>query len=151
MKQTFAINTIHQIHQVVGIKNPEHPLVSVIHNRDIKSTSSIENIKVINNLYSIIFKSTDNCSKVSYGRNSYDYEKGTLVFISPGQVLEFNKDKDAKEVDANGWFLVFHPDLFRKFDLANKINKYSFFHYDSNEALHISDKEKETIEELLEK
>lgn len=152
MKQTIEINTVHQIHKIAGNKNPEHPLVSVIHNRDIKTTSSIENVKVVNNLYSIIFKSTDNCSINSYGRNSYDYEKGTLVFTSPGQVMEFdNENKVAEKIDPNGWSLIFHPDLFRKFNLATKINKYSFFHYDSNEALHLSENEKDTIEELLDK
>jgi AraC-like DNA-binding protein len=137
---------------MVVLPSPEHQLVSVIQNCDVKSTGSLEDIKIINNLYTVIFKSTNNCSSFSYGRNTYDYENGTLVFTAPGQVMEFRtEDTEVQQVDPDGWTLAFHPNLFRKSDLANKINEYSFFYYDSNEALHLSDKERKTIEDLLDK
>jgi len=151
MKQNIEINTISQSLQMVGLPSPKHQLVSIIHNREIKSAENLQDIKIINNLYTVIFKSTNNCSSFSYGRNTYDYEDGTLVFTAPGQVMEFNNKEEAEPIDPDGWTLIFHPNLFRKSDLANKINKYSFFHYDSNEALHLSDKEVETIEDLLDK
>lgn len=47
--------------------------------------------------------------------------------------------------------MAFHPDLIRKAELGEKIGTYSFFKYDVNEALHLSNDEKTTIEELLEK
>jgi len=151
MKKNIEINTISQSLQMVGLPSPEHQLVSIVYNRDIKSAENLQGIKIINNLYTVIFKPTDNCSSFSYGRNTYDYEQGTLVFTAPGQVMEFNKDTAAEQIDPDGWTLIFHPNLFRKSDLANKINRYSFFHYDSNEALHLSDKELKTIEDLLDK
>ncbi|MDG1781929.1 MAG: helix-turn-helix transcriptional regulator [Flavobacteriales bacterium] len=152
MSEALELNRISQMHQLGGLSTPEHPLVSVIHNRDIKSVASMQGVKVINNLYAIIFKSSTVCGSFSYGRNSYDHEEGTLVFTAPGQVMEFESDSVADdEIDPDGWTLVFHPDLFRSSDLSEKINKYSFFHYDSNEALHISDKERLAIEDLLEK
>lgn len=112
----------------------------------------MQGIKVINHLYTIIFKSSNVCSSFSYGRSSYDHEEGTMVFTAPGQVMEFENDTAEDEpIDPDGWSLVFHPDIIRKSKLSHKINKYSFFHYDSNEALHLSDKERASIENLLEK
>lgn len=132
--------------------HPKHPLISVIYNRDLKSISDAQGVRIINHLYTIIFKSSSVCSSFSYGRNTYDHEEGTLVFTAPGQVMEFTDDQSENTpIDPNGWSLVFHPDLFRKSDLADKMSKYSFFHYDSNEALHVSDQEKVSIEDLLEK
>ncbi|HAS46721.1 MAG TPA: AraC family transcriptional regulator [Microscillaceae bacterium] len=152
MQQVIEINKISQMHQMGGLPKPKHQLVSVIYNRDIKTTASLQGIKVINYLYTVIFKSSMICSSVSYGRNLYDYEEGTLVFTSPGQVMEFKSDtKEDEQIDPDGWSLVFHPNIFRRSDLADKINRYSFFHYDSNEALHLSDYERSSIEDLLNK
>ena len=152
MKKTVEINTITQLHKMGGLPNPQHQLVSVIHNRDIKTVAPLQGVKVVNNLYVVIFKSTQNCSSFSYGRNLYDFEDGTLVFTAPGQVMEFNNENtESEEIDPDGWSLIFHPNIFRKSDLTDRINEYSFFHYDSNEALHLSDHERATIEDLLNK
>ncbi len=140
------------MHQMGGLTAPKHPLVSVIYNRDIQSVSSLQGVRIINNLYVVIFKSTNNCSSFMYGRNSYDHEEGTLVFTAPGQVMEFEQHPDAEEqIDPDGWSLVFHPDLLRKSDLSDKMSQYSFFHYDSNESLHLSEDERSAIEDLLKK
>lgn len=152
MKQIIEIRTVSEMHQMGGLPKPSHPLISVIYNRDLKTVSGMQGVKITNHLYTIIFKSSNVCSSFSYGRSSYDHEEGTIVFTAPGQVMEFGNDivKD-EQIDQDGWSLVFHPDIFRKSNLSHKINNYSFFHYDSNEALHISDKERISIESLLEK
>lgn len=150
MKQIIEIKKISEMHQMGALPKPKHPLISVIHNRDIKTVTAIQDVKIINHLYTIIFKSASVCSDFSYGRSSYDFEEGTLVFTAPGQVMEFKNDNtESEQIDPNGWSLVFHPDIFRKIDLANKMSKYSFFQYDSNEALHISEQEKISLEDLL--
>lgn len=152
MQQTLEIHKISQMHQFGELAKPKHPLVSVIYNRDLKTASGLKGVKIVNHLYTIIFKSSNICSSFSYGRNSYDHEEGTMVFTAPGQVMEFNNDLgNSQEIDPDGWTLVFHPDVFRKSDLSDKMNKYSFFRYDSNEALHLSEREKSSIEDLLEK
>lgn len=152
MQHTVEVNKISQLHQIGGLAKPKHQLVSVIHNRDILTVSSLQGVKVISHLYIVIFKSSSVCSSFSYGRNSYDYEDGTLVFTAPGQVMEFTNDAEGGGfIDPDGWSLIFHPNIFRKSDLSEKINKYSFFHYDSNEALHLSDAERIAIEDLLNK
>ncbi|GAB5554949.1 MAG: helix-turn-helix domain-containing protein [Saprospiraceae bacterium] len=148
----IEIKKISEMHQMGALPNPKHPLISVIYNRDLKTVTSMQEVKIINHLYTIIFKSSNVCSSFSYGRSSYDHEEGTLVFTAPGQVMKFEKDNSGNEqIDPNGWSLIFHPDIFRKSNLSDKMNKYSFFHYDTNEALHISDHERSSLEGLLEK
>lgn len=98
--------------------------------------------------YQISFKSDKN-SFIKYGRESYDYQEGSLVYIAPEQVVEYSSLDDI-QID-KGWTLFFHSDLIRGFSLDKKMKDYHFFSYQSNEALHISEKEKGVIESILEK
>jgi AraC-like DNA-binding protein len=150
MSTIFEINTISQAHQSVGLPAPKHPLVSVVRSVDFKPTVNFQGLKVINNLYQITLKQLG-CGNLMYGKNSYDYEEGTLVFTSPGQVTIFEGEMPDDSSGDKGWILAFHPDLIRKSKLSDKMDEYSFFHYDVNEALHLSDEELKTIEDLLEK
>jgi AraC-like DNA-binding protein len=84
-----------------------------------------------------------------YGRNSYDYEEGTLAFIGPNQVTQF-ENTDTKD-DSNGWNILFHPDLIRKSSLGTTIKDFSYFNYGLSEALHVSDKEKSILFHLVER
>ena len=151
MSKTIIINSISQAHQSLGLAKPKHPLVSVVYAKDIKAVADFQEVRVVNNLYQVSLKASNNCGRLQYGKNAYDYEEGTLVFTAPGQVMEFEGEFEVDNPDLEGWTLAFHPDLIRKSELADKINQYSFFYYDVNEALHLSDDERKTIEELLEK
>ncbi len=150
MAITYEINTISQAHQSVGLPAPKHPLVSVVKTADFRPTVDFRGLKVINNLYQISLKNLG-CGNLMYGKNSYDYEEGTLVFTSPGQVTVFEGEMPDNIEDDDSWTLAFHPDLIRKSSLGEKINQYSFFNYEVNEALHLSEDERKTIEELLDK
>lgn len=147
---TFEIQSISQTHDALDLDKPKHPLVSVIQSNMVKNMTNFQNVKIVMNLYQITLKTTDECGTLRYGKNVYDYDEGTLVFTSPGQVLEFEGEYNAHPND-RGWSLIFHPDLIRKSILGEKISQYSFFNYDVNEALHLSDEERKTIEELLQK
>jgi AraC-like DNA-binding protein len=148
--KSFEINTISQAHQSVGLPPPKHPLVSVVKTADFRPAIDFRGLKVINNLYQITLKQLG-CGNLTYGKNSYDYEEGTLVFISPGQVTSFDGEMPADDNANEGWTLAFHPDLIRKSGLADKMSQYSFFNYEVNEALHLSEEELKTIEDLLDK
>lgn len=150
MSTTFEINSISQAHQALGLPAPKHPLVSVIRTAEFRPTIDFNGLKVVNNVYQIILKDSG-CGNLTYGKNSYDYEEGTLVFTAPGQVTIFEGEMPAQNAVDNGWTLVFHPDLIRKSNLADKIDSYSFFNYEVHEALHLSAEERKTIEELLDK
>lgn len=147
---TFEINSISQAHQSMGLPKPKHPLVSVVYTKDFNSQLDLNGVKIVNNLYQVTLKQIG-CGNLFYGKNSYDYEEGTLVFTYPGQVTVFEGEMPTENNSDNGWTLAFHPDLIRKSSLAEKINKYSFFDYDVNEALHLSEEELGTIEDILEK
>jgi AraC-like DNA-binding protein len=96
-------------------------------------------------LYAIFLKG-GHCGELKYGRNTYDYDEGTMVFVAPGQVLEVN---NAENYQPSGLALLFHPDLIKGTHLAKQMSQYSFFSYDSNEALHLSLKEQQIIKDLF--
>ncbi len=150
MAREFIINSISQAHQSMGLPAPKHPLVTVVQTRDFNTQKDFNGVKIINNLYQITLKQLG-CGNLFYGKNSYDYEEGTLVFTSPGQVTMFEREIPKEDESNAGWILAFHPDLIRKSNLADKMSQYSFFNYEVNEALHLSAEELKTIEGLLDK
>ncbi len=151
MSEIITINSIRQVHQSLGLAKPKHPLVTVIHTKEIKSIDAFHEVKVVNNLYQIALKSSGDQGRLRYGKNTYDYEEGTLVFTAPGQVTTYKSKLDFGHQGIEGWTLTFHPDLIRKSDLAAKMGQYTFFDYDVHEALHLSDDERNTLEGLLAK
>ncbi len=150
MEKTLEINSVRQIHEILGLTSPRHPLVSFLKTKDSKPVIDLTGLKMVNNLFQIMLKNKG-CGNMICGKNSYDYEEGTLIFTSPGQVTLFEGELKEDNANNDGWMLVFHPDLIRKSSLADKIHKYSYFNYDVNEALHLSDQERKTIEDLLDK
>lgn len=116
-----------------------HPLVSILEQ---SKSKLIETRRYISELYIIFFKDV-RCEDIKYGRSHYDYQAETLIFISPGQVFGF--DEPSKLIQPNGWALVIHPDFFRGTSLGRNIQHYSFFSYDTSEALHVSDREKQVV------
>ena len=86
---------------------------------------------------------------IGYGRNSYDFSDGTMIFTKPNQVIYGKKEEIAKE--SKGWMLLFHSDLIRKSELGRSIGSYSFFDYEVHEALHLSEDEQQTVTELVRK
>jgi AraC-like DNA-binding protein len=83
------------------------------------------------------------CGNLKYGCNYYDYQEGSLVFISPGQIVEV--EDFGKNFQPKGYALIFHPDLIHGTALGRHIHDYSFFGYESNEALHLSERERKIV------
>lgn len=146
----FHVESISQAHKAAGLPKPKHPLVSVVKTKDLKPMIDIQGLKVVNHLYQVTLKDI-RWGSLRYGKSSYDYEEGTLSFTSPGQVTMLEDDLPIEVVDSKGWALFFHPDLIRKSTLGDKIDSYSFFNYEANEALHLSEEELQTLEDLLAK
>ena len=122
-----------------------HPLVSVL---DQSKSKPVPAARFYSGLY-IIFLKDIKCGEISYGRNNYDYQEGTLVFISPGQV--WGTEEMMKTIQPKGWALAFHPDLIRGTSLGKHIRDYNFFSYNVNEALHLSERERQIILESFNK
>lgn len=116
-----------------------HPLVSVV---DMSELECIRHSLKHFGFYCIILKHLG-CGDVTYGRSAYDYNDGSLVFVAPNQMAGANDGKVS--YDTKGWILMFHPDLLRNTYLEHSMNRYTFFDYSSNEALHLSEQEREII------
>ena len=116
-----------------------HPLVSVV---DMSELECIRHSLKHFGFYCIILKHLG-CGDVAYGRSTYDYNDGSLVFVAPNQMAGANDGKIS--YNTKGWILMFHPDLLRNTFLEHSMNRYTFFDYSSNEALHLSEQEREII------
>ncbi|GAB2522448.1 helix-turn-helix domain-containing protein [Spirosoma aerophilum] len=116
-----------------------HPLVSVIN----MSNAHPRQISTMHyGLYAILLKDVK-CGDLRYGRHTYDYQEGTLIFIAPGQIITV---ENAGEIyQPKGYAVVFHPDLIHGTSLGRHIQDYSFFGYQSNEALHLSERERKIV------
>ena len=148
MNDTILINTISEAHEIMNLEKPKHPLVSFYLHEEIDFSVVPSNSKIRLDLYHIMFKKGVSGS-FGYGRNKYDFQDGTIVFTSPGQVMHMDHNYDLSK--ASGWSLMFHPDLIRRSELGKHIDQYNFFSYDVHEALHLSNDEVETISELTNK
>jgi AraC-like DNA-binding protein len=148
MSDLIKIKTISQVHNFFGIEKPKHPLVTLLELNNKFRQMGLSHIHYTSELYQITFKSS-NCPHIRYGRNTYDYQEGTLLFMGPGQTLQIDLDEDDITSDYGSWALLFHPDLIRKSELGKIIDKYAFFSYNVNEALHVSEEEKKLLEDII--
>ncbi|KUJ50024.1 helix-turn-helix domain-containing protein [Chryseobacterium sp. JAH] len=144
MEQVERIDTVGQYHRLVGV-NTLHPLVSVVNFNEIPT---IQQFRRYMGVYAVFLKDIK-CGDMMYGCQPYDYEDGTLVFVSPGQV--YGIDSKGVVIKPSGYGLIFHPDLITGTTLGKNIKDYTFFSYEVNEALHLSKKERKTILDCLEK
>ncbi|WP_289731325.1 response regulator transcription factor [uncultured Alistipes sp.] len=122
-----------------------HPLVSVI---DLSKSRRIRHMRHTFGFYTLFLKEV-RCGNLIYGRQYYDYQEGTIVAIAPGQVA--GVEDNGEEFQPKGWALVFHPDLIRGTSLGRNIRSYSFFSYEANEALHLSEQERAIVVDCLHK
>jgi AraC-like DNA-binding protein len=148
MGEFYRIKSISEVHKMFGLAKPTHPLITIIRKWP-QVDFDFGNIKLTSDLYLLSMKGKMKGSTFQYGKNSHDFDDGTLVFIAPNQVASF--EDPMEELDDSGWSILFHPDLIRKSELGKDIKNYSFFNYETNEALHVSDKEKQSLLELVKK
>jgi len=148
MPDILVVDSISQIHQSLGLSKPKHPLVSVFYHREAILPESYNGVRLQLNLYQIMFKSGHEGS-IGYGRNTYDFTEGSIIFTRPGQVITM--ENHGVGLVPKGWSLLFHPDIIRKSPLGRTIEEYSFFDYEVTEALHVSDAERTSLKELVHK
>lgn len=144
MESIIKLEKIAQYNEFKEIET-KHPLISVFDN---SGTKVWPNHSKIHFGYYAVFLKAGNCGALKYGRNSYDYDEGTLVFVAPGQVIEVNNEENYQP---SGLTLLFHPDLIKGTSLGKEINKYSFFSYSFHEALHLSLKEQQIVTDVFKK
>lgn len=144
METVIKLDAVDQYNKLFGLETL-HPLVSIV---DLsKATLFPTHFRMIYGVYALFLKDTK-CGDIRYGRQMYDYQEGTVVCFAPGQVVSVERLEGIKP---SGHGILFHPDLIRGTSLGKEINQYSFFSYQSSEALHLSEQEKEIILDCLEK
>lgn len=148
MNRIVHIETIAELMDLLPGHEVTHPLVALV-NFDDYTSQFAQGTKITLGFYAVML--ADGCQhKVWYGQRSYDFSAGNMLCIAPGQIITIGEE-DATERKEDSWGLFFHPDLIRKFPLGRNIKSYTFFEYNTNEALHLSMVERTTLREVLER
>ena len=142
MKGILRLDHVFQYNDLMGIETL-HPLVSVA---DLSTLAPVPGGLRSYGFYALFLKEVS-CGDLVYGRQTYDYQEGTVVCLAPGQV--FGVKDDGRLRQPKGWALLFHPDLLRGTALGRNIRNYTFFSYEVREALHLSEQERSTVVECL--
>jgi len=116
-----------------------HPLINIL---DYENLKFLEPASYNFGFYCVFLKETK-CGDLRYGKETYDYQEESLVFVAPGQILTV--EKYLPDVKPKGKVLIIHPDFLKGTALGNIIIDYSFFSYSSREALHLSKKERDMV------
>ena len=144
MDKIIRLDTVDDYNKLFGFET-RHPLVSVV---DLKDATRFPKRFTVNyGIYAVFLKDIK-CGTLRYGRQKYDYQEGTVTSFAPGQVVETEMDENVKPA-ARG--VLFHPDIIKGTSLGQEIRSYSFFSYSSNEALHLSLREREIFSDCLDK
>lgn len=139
----ITINSIAALHRQYRYGSPKHPLLSVMDIKAIDHSVFGPGVSYDMALYIIACKRFK--GEIMYGRSKYDFEEGSVMFTAPHQIMTSGANVEPEE----GWALFFHPDLLAGTELGRKIHGYSFFRYEANEALHISEEEDQILKECV--
>ncbi|MFH7018872.1 helix-turn-helix domain-containing protein [Flavobacterium sp. FlaQc-47] len=147
-----TINSLSEFHRLLSIPPPSHPLVSVVLVSEIHAVDSDLWKHFSTDFYTISLKNNIQ-SKVKYGQQYYDFDKGTMTFTAPKQVQSVTVDQTTafNETIGTGYVLIVHADFLKKHPLQSTIKNYSFFSYAVNEALHLSEQEEKNVIEIFQK
>jgi AraC family transcriptional activator of pobA len=147
-----TINSLSEFHRLLSIPPPSHPLVSVVLVSEIHAVDSDLWKHFSTDFYTISLKNNIQ-SKVKYGQQYYDFDKGTMTFTAPKQVqcVTVDQTNAFNETIGTGYVLIVHADFLKKHPLQSAIKNYSFFSYAVNEALHLSEQEEKNVIEIFQK
>lgn len=143
MDKILNLNNVDLYNQIYGLETL-HPQITVIDLN--KATRQMTYTHWNYGVYALYLKLEKACD-IKYGRQTYDYQEGTVVCFAPGQTTETTLTTDRVQLNVLG--ILFHPDLLHGTSLGKTIKKYTFFSYEVNEVLHLSAEERSIIEELL--
>lgn len=145
MDEIIQLDSIKAYNELYGLQTL-HPLVAVV---DLTKARRMANhVRMNYGIYALFLKNGVDCT-LKYGRQTYDYQEGTVTSFAPGQLIGVEMKEDVVKPRVLG--LLFHPDLFYGTALGNKINRYTFFDYAQNEALHLSGQERGIFVDSLNK
>lgn len=138
------IHTVTEFHRLMGLPDPEHPLISLIDTGSLRRPGNKERESFVYDFYVVILKKNPRV-KLKFGRLECDFDGGVLLFMAPGQVLTLESRESDPSNTTSGWLLLVHPDYLWGTSLAQAIKRYEFFDYTASEALFLSDKEEASL------
>ena len=138
----LKFESLSDAHRAFGMAKPLHPLISLINSSSMRVEVTRPSGPHVLNFYKISYRPKFS-GKLKYGQDYYDFDEGGLLFAAPNQLVGGNNDDELQE--CSQYTLLIHPDFLWNYPLAKKIKQYGFFSYSANEALHLSEKEKQTI------
>jgi len=143
MEKILKVHTVNDYTRYIGA--PEmHPLVSVIHYDELDHCRhSLNNYDVYG-----IFIGDETLDSLTYGLQNYTLHRHALMCVAPGQIG--GKTDTGEEIQTKGWALLFDPALLSGTELARQMSAYTYFSYNTSEALQMSDEQRQTIVTLLE-
>ncbi len=139
--------TLSDYFEYMELPRPEHPMFSVMfaEGEDFLPCPKESSPPITNDCYTISLKKVVE-GDLNYGRSKYDFTNGAMFFISPRQVLQWNK---GVVFEQKGFSINFHEDFIKGTELAHELKKYGFFSYSANEALHLSPAEEQQMEAIV--
>ncbi len=143
MDKIINLDNVGRYDQLFGLETL-HPFVSVVNLNE--ATRAVDTIRLNYGVYALFLKLEKACD-IKYGRQKYDYEEGAIVCFAPGQTAETTPT--VGRIQSNVYGIIFHPDLLRGTPLNKTIKDYTFFSYEVNEALHVSEEEQTIILDCL--
>ena len=143
MKNILKVHSVNDYARYIGAP-VLHPLVSVIHYDELEHCRhSLNNYDVYG-----IFIGDETLEELTYGLTTYDLHRHALMCVAPGQIG--GKADTGKEIQTKGWALLFDPVLLHGTDLERRMNTYTYFSYNTNEALLMTADQRQAIVNLLE-
>ena len=135
-----VFNSVGELHRALGLPVPLHPLISLVNYADVTADTSEMAKALVMNMYKISFKFNFS-GQIKYGQQYYDFDNGGMSFFSPLQVITPIEG----DADYSGFSMHIHADFLRGYPLGKNIRNFGFFSYAANEALCLSEKEKEIV------
>ena len=143
MKKILKVHNVNDYAQYIGAPCL-HPLVSVIHYDELEHCRhSLNNYDVYG-----IFIGDETLEELTYGLTTYDLRRHALMCVAPGQIG--GKADTGEEIQTKGWALLFDPELLHGTGLERRMPSYTYFSYNTNEALLMTAEQRLTIVSLME-
>ena len=142
MRQILKVHNVNDYARYIGAP-VLHPLVSVIHYDELEHCRhSLNNYDVFG-----IFIGDETLEDLTYGLTTYDLHRHALMCVAPGQIG--GKADTGEEIQTKGWALLFDPELLHGTDLERRVPSYTYFSYNTNEALLMTAEQRLVIVNLM--
>lgn len=121
-----------------------HPHVSVVHYDEM---GKIRHSLCHFNVYGI-FVQQNFPENLTYGAGRYKTEGNALLAYAPGQIG--GKADDGTKEQYRGWVLIFDQEMMYDTAFARHLKHYSYFSYNANEGLRLTDEEMQLACHIIE-